>query len=243
MKKQTVLFQVLVFIAVFVAGNAVAQTFAIPLEGFSRKKTAHLYMEDGSKQTGYLAGFKRAKGLIETVKMQNPDGKKIKIDPTTISYMYLAPSDLAKLGASLEKAFNVKNWESDSNIDTTLMGEGYVYFETVTTQVKKKQKNLMLQLMNPSFSKRIKVYHDPLSNETAGIGIAGVTVTGGLDKSYYVMKVGKDKIAYRLKKKDYDEQFSEFFGDCKEFMQRYGSDKVKWRDLEKHIYDYNQLCK
>lgn len=228
-------------VLLFCTSQAFSQAFSVPLEGFSRSKTAYLHMEGGKKFEGQLSGFKRSKGLIETVKMKNPNGKKLKIDPAKISHMYLPPSDLAKFGAAMEKIGNMRNWESDTNIDTTLMGEGYVYFEKVLTIVKKKKDNLMLQLMNAPFSSKILVYHDPFARETMGIGVAGVTVAGGLDKSYYVMKVGKDKAAYRLKKKDYKEQFSKLFGDCPEFMKKY-KDDIKWSDLAQHVYEYSQMC-
>ncbi len=219
-----------------------AQNFSVPLESFSRKKTAYLHMEDGTIFEGLLGGFKRAKGLIETVKMQNDKGKKLKIDPLKINYMYIPPSGIAKVGAELERATNASKWEADVNIDKELMDEGYVYFEKQTTQVKKKTEDLMLQLLNASFSNKIKVYHDPFAKETMSAGIGGVTFVGGLDKSYYVMKVGVDDKAYKLEKKNYKEQFATLFGDCQEFMNKY-KDDIKWSDLEMHIYDYSQMCK
>jgi len=218
-----------------------AQKFSIPLEGFSKKKTAYFYMEDGSEIKGTLSGFKRTKGLIETVKMKDLDGEKVKMNPEKIDYMYLAPSNLGKFGAALETINNVSSWEKETTIDTTLIKDGYVLFEKVSTKVKKKTDDLMLQILNPSFSQNIKVYHDPFSKETASVGVGGITVAGGLDKSYYIKKAA-DKSAYRLLKKDYKEQFADIFGDCPELMEKYG-DNIKWNEFETHIYEYTQLMK
>lgn len=216
-----------------------AQKFSIPLEGFSKKKTAYFYMEDNSEITGTLSGFKRTKGLIETVKMKDLKGKKVKMDPEKIDYMYLAPSNLGKFGAALETINNVNSWEKETTVDTTLIKDGYVLFEKVPTKVKKKTDDLMLQLMNPSFSQQIKVYHDPFAKETAGVAVGGITVAGGLDKSYYIKKES-DKSAYRLLKKNYKEQFAEIFGDNQEFMAKYG-DNIKWNQFETHVYEYTQM--
>lgn len=221
-----------------------AQKFSIPLEGFSTKKTAYLTMSDGTVFEGTLSSFTRKKGLIETVKMKNAKGEKLKITPSNISYMYLAPSDLAKFGAALEQINNVNNWEKETNskINAELMKEGYVYFEKIPTQVKKNTQDLMLQLINPSFASKIRVYHDPFAQETMGLAVGDITVVGGLDKSYYIKKEG-DKSAYRLFKNDYKDQFKTLFGDCPEFMAKY-SDNIKWSDLETHIFEYTQMtCK
>ena len=235
----------ILFAATFMAFSltATAQSFAVPLDGFSKKKTSYLHMEDGSVSEGLLGGFKRAKGQIETVKMQSEQGKKIKIDPVKIKFMYIPPSNLAKLGAAVDRVYDVNKWDAPSNMDSTLMGEGYVYFEKMTTQIKKKKtEDLMLQMLNASFSSKIKVFYDPFAKESMGLSVGGVTVAGGLDKSYYVFKEGTDEVAYRLYKKDYKEQFSTLFGDNDEFMAKYG-DNIKWSDLEMHIYEYTQMSK
>ena len=222
--------------------GASAQSFAVPLDGFSKKKTSYLHMEDGTVNEGLLGGFKRAKGQIETVKMKSESGGKIKIDPAQIKFMYIPPSNLAKVGAALDRAYDVNKWDAPSNMDSTLMGDGYVYFEKMTTQIKKKKtEDLMLQMLNASFSSKIKVFYDPFAKETMGVSVGGVNVVGGLDKSYYVHKVGSTDPAFKLEKKNYKEQFALLFGDCDEFMAKYG-DSIKWSDLETHIYEYTQMC-
>ena len=220
--------------------SASAQSFAVPLEGFSKKKTTYLHMEDGTSSEGLLGGFKRAKGQIETVKMKSESGKKLKIDPAKISHMYIPPSDLAKLSAAVDRAGNVRKWNAPSNMDSTLLGEGYVYFEKAKTEIKKgKTEDLMLQMVNTSFCSKIKVFHDPFAAETMSVSVGGVDVAGGLDKSYYVFKDGEDA-AYKLEKNEYKEQFATLFGDNEEFMAKYSND-IKWSDLALHIYEYTEM--
>jgi hypothetical protein len=95
--------------------------------------------------------------------------------------------------------------------------------------------------LNASFYSKIKVYHDPFASESMGIAVGGITVAGGLDKSYYIKK-SDDELAIRLFKRDYNEMFVTLFGDCPEVMGAYG-DNIKWSELETHIYEYTQHMK
>jgi hypothetical protein len=226
--------------------SASAQKFAVPLEGFSNKKTTYLYMEGGKEMKGnlYGTGFKRAKGLVEAVKMKDGSDNKMKIDPAKIEYMYVPASALGKLGAATETMGNIANWEKSTNYasdyDTTLLEDGYVYFEKSKTKLnKKKTETLMLQLLNAPFSNKFKVYHDPFAKETMSAGVGGIALVGGLDKSYYIKKEDEDA-AWRLFKKDYKEKFAEMFGDKPEFVNKYKGN-INWSDLEKHLYEYSQL--
>ena len=216
-----------------------AQSFDIPMEGFSRKKTSYFYMEDGSEETGTLYRLKRKKGLVKEVVLKNEEGDKKSLSPSNIDYMYLPPSKIAKFSAKMEKVSNMDKWDDQTTMDTTLLNEGYVYFEKVKTQVRNKTMDLMLQLMNSAFSSQIKVYHDPFSQETMSVGVAGIDVAGGLDKSYYIRKVKEEK-AYKLHKRDYKTEFKKLFGDNEAFMEEY-ADKVNWNEFDEHVFHYTRM--
>lgn len=98
----------------------------------------------------------------------------------------------------------------------------------------------MLQVMNPTFSGRITVYNDPYAKETASIGVGGMTLAGGLDKSYYIKKSGED-ITRRIKKKEYKKDMGELFSECPDVLKKYGVDP-SWGEFEKFIYDYSIMC-
>jgi hypothetical protein len=151
--------------------------------------------------------------------------------------MYLMPSGLDKMTKFAEFPSDATMWNKE--LDSDRFGLGYVYFEKPKVKVsKKKTETLMLQLLNPHFSSKIKIYHDPKSGETASIGIAGVKVAGGLDKQYYV-KTGD--VAVRLKKNEYDDEFPLYFKSCDEILNKYG-DKPQWDEFTQHIYEYNKEC-
>ncbi|WP_010523061.1 hypothetical protein [Aquimarina agarivorans] len=96
----------------------------------------------------------------------------------------------------------------------------------------------MVQLLNPGFSKHVKVYHDPYAKETMSIGVGSLKLAGGIAKSYYIAK--DDKPAFRLKKKDYDKQFIPLWTSCKKVIENYTN--PVWRDLAKHIITFSE-CK
>ncbi len=215
-----------------------AQNFLPGFNGFSRKKTTYVHLEDGTTTEGNLKGFNYKKGLIKAIYIKDASENKVKIEPKDIVYMYLPPSNLAKLGNFGKFITDAQQWKN-KNLDQNLFKEGYTFFEKSEVQIKKKTQTLMVQLVNPDFSNKIKVYQDPFAGETASIGI-GPLKAGGIAKSYYVKKDG-EAVAIRLKKKNYEEEFKEFFGDCPAMIEKYG-DEIKWSEFAKHIYEYTNEC-
>ncbi|MBR8537137.1 hypothetical protein KDU71_16325 [Carboxylicivirga sediminis] len=205
---------------------------------FSHKKLAYVTLEDGTEIKGNIQDIDREKGLIEFVKIKDGLGKKHKLKPAAIKHMYLPPSGLDKVTNAVDVLYDAKKW-NDQRIDQDLINQGYVYFEQADVKIKKKTEKLLVQLLNPTFSLKVKVYHDPKAKETTSLGVGGINVVGGIAKSYYIMKQS-DIAAYKLTKKDYQKQFEAFWSDCKVLVEEYG-DSPKWRDLTEHIHMYNEL--
>ncbi len=217
-----------------------AQKFSPALMGYSHKKTSYLTLDGGKKVTGTIKDLDWKKGLIEEVKLKDMQDKKVKIKPEEIDFMYLPPSNIAKLGGAFDFLENPDYWQS-ADLDKDIIGKGYVYMERSEVRIKKKTRTLMMQLINPSFNNKIKVYDDPLAKESIGLGVAGVNMVGGDEKSYFVKKAG-DKVAHKIERKNYDEEFKMLFGDCKPMMKKYGK-APKWTDFETHVWEYTMECK
>lgn len=215
-----------------------AQNFLPGFNGFSKKKTSYIHLEDGTTVKGNLKDLDYKKGLIEEIKIKDLNNKKVKIKPKDISHVYLPPSNLAKFGNFMKMATDAQQWKN-KNLDQNLFKEGYTFFEKSNVRIKKKTRELMVQLVNPDFSDKIKVYQDPFAKETMSIGV-GPMKAGGIAKSYYVKKEG-ETVAIRLKKKSYDDEFKMFFGDCPAVIEKYG-DKIKWSEFAMHIYEYTNNC-
>lgn len=172
--------------------------------------------------------------------VKSSDGKKVKINPADIDHMYVPPSNLAKLSQAMDAATDLTKLQ-DGELSSEHLDDGYLYMESSNVQVKKnKTQYCMLQVMNPTFSKNIKIFNDPFAKESAGIGIGGMTVAGGLAKSYYVKKNGEE-LAKRIKKKEYKKDMEELFSECTAVIEKY-QDKPAWSEFEQFIYDYSTMC-
>jgi len=229
--------QLTLFICLLILGQASAQELLTPSMTFSHKKTAYITLIDGTEIEGLIKDVDRKKGLIKFVKIRDNDGKKHKLEAEKIKYMYLPPSGMDKLITANNFLTDAKKWGSDEKLNNDLLSQDYVYFENSKVRIKKKTRVLLMQLLNPTFSGEIKIYHDPLAKETISLGVGPVNVAGGIAKSYF-FKVG-DKAAYKIKKKEYKKQFPIIWKNCKTIKKNFGK-KVKWSELTTHIVTYNE---
>jgi hypothetical protein len=217
----------------------VAQDFLDGAFTFSSKKESYITLQDGKELIGFIDDIDRKKGLIEEITIIDAEKKKIKLKPEEVKHMYIAPSGFDKLARADRLLSNATKWDDDKSAHASHIKEGYVYFETVNVMIKKKQMTLLLQLLNPGFAKNIKVYFDPLAGETASIGFGGITVAGGDAKSYYFKK--GDNVAFRMHKKNYDEEFENLYGDCPELKKTFIKD-MGWSRVEKHVFHHSEKC-
>ena len=231
MKKITLLFAL-------IGGISFGQEFLQPSDAFSHKEITYINLADGTELQGTIDDIDRKKGLIEEIVIKDGNGKKIKLKPEDVKSMYLMPTKMNKLTKMMESFHEVNNY-SDKRLNNNLMGQGYVYFENVPVMMKKKRTTMLMQLLNPDFSSTIKIYHDPYAKETTSLGFGGISVAGGIDKSYYISKDAE--VAYKIEKSDYKDKFMPIFQSCTAVVDKYKSD-ISWRDLEKHVYEYSTTC-
>ena len=151
-----------------------AQSFIPAFDRFSGKEVAYIYLEDGSKVEGTIDDLDRKKGLIEEVTIL-PTGqkKKRKLEPKDIKTMYLPASGYFKLVNALDQSFDAQKWKNN-DVNMEIINKGYAYFEKTKVKVKRDTQELLMQMVNPSFSSKIKVFHDPLAQESLGFGVVGV---------------------------------------------------------------------
>lgn len=220
-------------------GQVGEQYFTDPVETFSKKKTAYLTMSDGTEVQGTIKKLKRTKGLFNEVNLTMENGKVKKIKAEDIQSMYLPQSGWDKFAKGVDLMSNARRWGSDLNEE--YLKDGYAYFEqTEVNYRKKKTETLLLQLLNPAFSNLVKIYHDPLAAESASLSYGGIKMVGGNDKSYFV-KTG-DKVAFRLKKKNLDDNAAEIFADCKDSYEEIVKDKLSWMYFDKLLFEYTVAC-
>lgn len=226
-----------VFLALSILGISIAsfaQEFLQPIEGFSTGKRGYLYKKNDEKLVFTLRNIKLSSGVITGIVVDDTLGNKLKFSADEIKLLALPPSKMGQWAATNKSMSSISKL-SNTNSDSIYKKE-FVYF--LSEFVEGKDKTALLQLINPSFCNKIKVFHDPYANETSGFSVGGIAVTGGEDKSYYVKY--KDK-TIRLKKRFYDDKFNDLYGSCNELIKKYKS--VSFSDFAEHVYFYDQSCK
>jgi hypothetical protein len=214
------------------AGQAFSQEFLPAIERFSSKKESFLVTTKGDTTKFFLDDLDRKKGLIVNVAGRTVDGKKFEHNAEDVTFMALAPSDYAKFAAFSEGPSSVLR---ASKTDFKQINRDLIFF--YREHLDDKGRTVLVQQVNPGFDSRMRVYDDPYAAQTAGIGVAGMQMTGGQDKSYYVNYNGK---TFRMYKRDYDRLFTDFFGKCPDVMT--GFRNHAWRDFAQHLFIYEQNC-
>jgi hypothetical protein len=203
-----------------------AQTFMEGFDRFSKKKIAYLTLIDGTQVEGDIEDLDRKKGNISEITIK-VNGKKKSFEPSQIKEMYLPATELDLLSKKLEVATNISK---DLNMEK--INEGYGFFENTMVNLKGKVQPLLMQLVNPGFSNKLRVYFNPWAGETMSVGIGPMKV-GGIDKSYFIKK--GDSPAVKYTKKEYEEEISKLFADCPEVIKTYGK-AAEWNKLDRAVY-------
>ena len=192
-------------------------------------------LEDGTTVKGYIVDIDRKKGLIEEIVIKDSTSKKkVTYKPEQVKNMYLPPSGYDKLMRLNDKLNDTQKW-SDEKVNVEYIKQGYVLFEKSEVMIKKNKMTLLVQLLNPEFSGKIRVYLDPNASETTSYGAGGFKLAGGDAKSYYVKK--GEEVAFKLQSKNYEEEYKHLYGDCATFFDA-NVKKFDWSDLAKNIFDY-----
>ncbi len=221
-----------------VGSSTYAQDFLTPSLTYSHKKDAHVTLTDGTEMVCKIDKIKRKKGLIKLIRVE-VDGAVKELNPSDVSSMYLPPSGYDKLTKASMFLNDATKWTNDK-LEQDLLNQGLVYFEQANVEIKKgKTMTMLMQLLNPSFSGGVKVYHDPFAKETASAGVGGVKLVGGIAKSYFVLK--GDGPAVNFEKKKYKKSFNEFWSDCDTILTKYADD-VRWNEFNEQVVLYDQEC-
>lgn len=173
---------------------------------------------------------------IKSVTIKDDQDVKQKFTEEDIRNVLIEFKDSDKLNSALS-ANSIKEL-SQTNFNQVFNAEYYLWERAITP---KKGKLEILQLVNPGFDKKMKVYRNPRSGETGGIGIAGIQLTGGIEKSYFIVKAGEE-VAVEVSKGDYKKQYFQIFKGCPAHEKALEGKKPDWDDLPLHVFTYDQLC-
>jgi FlaA1/EpsC-like NDP-sugar epimerase len=228
------IFCTLVVLGIFSTCNSGAQGFINPVEN-PISKECYITLVDSVEFKCELRSYSGSG--IKTLTIRDETGAKHKLKAHQVERMRIKMSDLAKIATIVDGSESVgeaMNLEIDEIIERE-----YIYFEQALLP-KKKDKYVLLQLLNPGFDGRIKVFEDTQDNKS-GMSVGGLQVTGGEERSYLVVKDGEKSM--RVKKGSYKKDFSELFNDCTDLLNEFSKYKIKFKDMGYHVLYYNSNCK
>lgn len=228
-------------ITLFVSTICLGQSFvpALSVQGMVSAKEAYIVTTDGTKIEGKVSSASLVNNILKSVSIKSADGEKHKFKADVIKEFAVKPTDLFKFEQSMT-AGSIKELAGREFSD--VVDQTYVYYEQAILPGKK-NKFALMQLLNPGFDHVVKVYKDPNAKQTGGIGVAGIKVTGGLDKSYLVCDAGSNRAVFMEKKKYKKEAQKVVFTKCPEIFEKYyAGEKFQWKGFAEHIYVYDQLC-
>lgn len=223
----------LIALFLLTVANVYCQQFLPPVERFSTKKAGYLITKDDKRIDFILDDLDRKKGLIIKVEGKPTDGgKKFVLKADQIKELAIPGSDWAKFAALSESTRSVAKMK---NTKAKEFNRELIYF--YQEYLEDRKITALMQIINPDFSSKIIAYDDPFAAETMGVGVAGIQLTGGISKSFYLKVDGKVK---RYFKKDYDDDFKTLFGNCPDLLTKYKG--FAWRDLPQHLFFFDTEC-
>lgn len=195
-------------------------------------------LADGREVTGRLTSASLINGYLDRFTIKNEAGEKLKLEPEDVIRLSVRASATAKITMAATSAASIK---AMSNRDfNEIKNREYIIFETAMRHNKAGKIRLM-QLLNPGFDSKFKVFANPNAQKTGGLSVGGIRVTGGEDRSYLLVR-GEEK-ALMVRKVSYRKEFEEIFGDCPAMLKQFEGDKIMWDDLAGHVFAYDSVCK
>lgn len=233
----------IILILLSITNSVLAQGFITPLEAddmpiFTNGKECIIKLASGEEITGKFLGGAMINGYLNNFNIRLENGEKAKFKPEDVAQLSIKAGKLAKLAMITESTSSIKEMTT-TNFDEIVNRE-YLIFET-SMRHNKASKLRLMQLLNPGFDSQIKVFADPNAKETMGVGVGGMKLTGGADKSY--LFVQNDEKAVLVKKGSYKKNFEELYAKCPAMLQAFSGEKIKWADVAGHVFAYDQVCK
>lgn len=195
-------------------------------------------LTDGREVSGTLTAATLISGYLDKFTLKNEAGEKMKLEPEDVVRLSVNASRLAKVAMGASNASSIK--EITSRDFNEIANRDYIIFETAMRANKAGRIRLM-QLLNPGFDSRIKVFADPNAQKTGGLAIGGIRVSGGEDRSFLMVKGDQKTVVVR--KSSYRKNFEDLYGDCTAMIKTFAGEKIEWDDLAAHVFAYDSACR
>ncbi|HEX5171243.1 MAG TPA: hypothetical protein VFW11_18835 [Cyclobacteriaceae bacterium] len=226
------------FVIFFISGiiTSAAQGFITPVEEVPHANECYIIKTDGTRMEGKVKSYDIGEG-IKAITIENSNGEKLKVPAMHIREFGVKSTGLVKMELMAESTETIRKF-TKADFNEIAKREYIVYQQALMPG--KKDKYALLQLLNPDFDSRIKVFQDPFAVETNGLNSEIVSITGQEDKSYLFVK--DNNRAFKVKKGSYKKDFDDIFGDCIKMAEAYGGEKLKFRNAAEHVWVYDRAC-
>lgn len=175
-------------------------------------------------------------GQVRSFTIKQADKSKVKLKSADVTVLAIKATNFM----NWTSAMSAPNIQRAADMDyQKIMKREWIRFEQA--RLPNKDKYALMQLLNPDFDSKIKVYLNPNSNETSTTSINGVMLSGGEDNSYLVVTEGNQAEIYK-KRKYNKEALTRLYKNCETFAAEYAGEKFKWKDFSEHVLVYDQLC-
>jgi len=220
----------LVFAIVIFAFAGLNAQFVTPLTTISGP--AEVTTLDGKVISGKVKSASFGTNGMMSFTVKDEEGNKTKYKAADVQQLKLKVDGLAKLEITAEQTSNIEKL-ANSNFKEVIERE-FIYWQRVK-QVGK-DKYLLLQLLNPGFDSKLKVYDLP-NSKSGETSIGGIAVSGDEATAYLVVKNGE---SLKITKKKYKKQdFALLFSDCQKIID---NNEPNFKEFATHVYFYDQLC-
>lgn len=221
----------------FISSGISAQGFIKPVD-FPWSRECRLTLNNGEQHRGVIQTAVFSGGSVRSLTVKLDQGEVLKFNAEDVNKLMIKFGELAKIETVMESTTSLQELvNTDFN---EIIEREYIIYEQALLP-KKKDKFALLQLLNPGFDGRMKVYENPTGQETGTLSVGDVTITGGRESSYLVVKDGKKSM--KVKKGKYKKAFPALFGDCEEMMKMYKGQKVKFEHMAYHVLHYDIVCR
>ena len=229
----------LIFIPLFIffTFHCFSQSFIAAVDNIPMNTETIVTTIDGVEITGKIRSAGFVNGIIKSIRLKDADETIHKFKAADIKTIKVKATFLSKLDMITDKTSSLKEIRN-TNFDEIIDRE-WIYFHQIISP-KKHKKPLLLQLQNPGFDSKMKVYNNPSAQETSTFSLGDTNIGGGEDRSY--IAVMSDGTSFYIRKAKYDKTLKEYLGNCDEFMEVYKDKKLKFKNIAMHVYYYNTYC-
>lgn len=232
----------LTFILLYSFGTLSAQYsryFMPPVdEGLvSTAKEVYVVTTNADTIKGRMNGATLINGQMRSFTIKRPDKSKVKFKSAEVKLLAIKATGFMNWTSALSTPNIKRAQEMDYE---KIMKREWVIFDQAL--LPNKDKYALMQLLNPDFDSKIKVYLNPNANETASMEFNGLALSGGEDTSYLVVMSGNQSEIVK-KRKYKEEALTRLYTNCDDFTDAFKGEDFKWEDFSEHVLTYDQLCK